>query len=101
MIQGRFRDITLVVCTCASSVVMGCGLPSERSVADEFIAARRDTVAITNIYPGEGNNDAVYWHIFYKTASDSVYHAVWLYERDRTGRFIVTDKTVRHSDEQR
>ena len=69
-----------------------CNFPSEEQVKNDFRSANPTYVPISAIV-GEGDGDAVYYHIRYTKPNDNqTYEEIWLYLRQNDGKFKIMSK---------
>jgi hypothetical protein len=78
----------------ASVLVSGCGGPAESDVRLEFLLSNPDA-QIVSLDVGEGDSEAVYYHIRYRTSGDTATREEeWQYLR-RDGRWVNTSRRPR------
>jgi hypothetical protein len=86
----NMRIIAVLFC---ASLLAGCGGPNEQSVSADFLK-KNPTATVISALPGEGDAENVYFHIKFKTPSDSgVKTEVWLYQKDLNSKAWQVTKT--------
>jgi hypothetical protein len=79
----------------AALLLCGCGVPSHDTVRADFLR-EHPGFEVTDLFPGEGDSDAVYFHIRHKKPGDSKqYEVVWLYVSDGDKPWKVVFKSDR------